>query len=328
MNQFGNKNEFKKYGVLMVNLGTPETPTSRAVKRYLAKFLSDKRVVDKSRALWLPILYGIILPLRSLRVAKLYRNIWMDEGSPLLVYSRRQQQALAISLPDVVVELAMSYSQPVLKKAIARLFRKDITRLVILPMYPQYSCSTSAAVWDAVARIFVNYRKLPSISFIRDYAENPTYIAALAESVKRAFALRGKPDRLIISFHSIPQRYSDEGDDYLQRCNITYQALSAALDYPNKQIMMTFQSCFGRDPWLLPATDKTIRNLPSSGVQHVQVICPGFAADCLETLEEIQIQNRKIFKYAGGSVFYYIPALNDDVLHIELLRQLVIAELH
>ncbi|OZI15421.1 ferrochelatase [Sodalis-like symbiont of Philaenus spumarius] len=317
----------EKYGVLMVNLGTPEAPTPRAVKRYLAEFLSDKRVVDTPQALWLPLLYGVILPLRSPRVAKLYRSVWMDEGSPLLVYSRRQQQALAASLPDVVVELAMSYGQPALPQAIARLLAQDLTRLVILPLYPQYSCSTSAAIWDAVARILTGYRRLPSSTFIRDYAAHPAYIAALAASVERAFIRHGRPDRLVISFHSIPQRYAEEGDDYPLRCDVTRQALAAALDYPPEQVIMTFQSRFGRAPWLLPATDETMKSLPSSGVRHVQVICPGFAADCLETLEEIQVQNREIFEHAGGSTFYYIPALNDDAAHVDLLRQLVTAEM-
>ncbi|AHF75028.1 Ferrochelatase protoheme ferro-lyase [Candidatus Sodalis pierantonius str. SOPE] len=317
----------EKYGVLMVNLGTPEAPTPKAVKRYLAEFLSDRRVVDTPRALWLPLLYGVILPLRSPRVAKLYQSIWMAEGSPLLVYSRRQQQALAASLPDVAVELAMNYGQPALPQALARLIAQDITRLIILPLYPQYSCSTSAAIWDAVARSLKRYRRLPSISFIRDYAAHPAYIAALSARVAHVFARHGRPDRLVLSFHGILQRYAEEGDDYPQRCDVTRQALAAALDYPAEQVLMTFQSRFGRDPWLLPATDETMKSLPSQGVKRVQVICPGFAADCLETLEEIQVQNREIFEHAGGSAFHYIPALNDDAAHVEMLRQLVMAEL-
>ncbi|CUX96837.1 Ferrochelatase [Candidatus Doolittlea endobia] len=311
----------------MVSLGTPETPTPRAVKRYLTKFLSDKRVVNMPRALWLPLLYSVILPRRSLQVAKRYQSIWMDEGSPLLVYSRRQRQALAASLPNVTVELAMNYGRPTLPQAVSRLFAQEITRLVILPLYPQYSCSTSAAIWDAVARILTGYRRLPSITFIRDYAAHPAYIAALAASVKHEFSRYGKPDRLIISFHGIPQRYVEEGDDYPKRCDVTRQALAAVLDYPPERIIMTFQSHFGRDPWLQPATDETMKSLPAVGVQHVQVICPGFAADCLETLEEIQVQSKKIFERAGGSTFHYIPALNDDEAHIDLLRQLVTAEL-
>lgn len=317
----------KKYGVLMVNFGTPEAPSPKAVKRYLAEFLTDKRVIDMPRALWLPLLYGIVLPLRSQRVTKLYQSIWMEEGSPLLVYSRRLQQKLASSLPDVILELAMSYGQPALPKVLARLLSQEITRLIILPLYPQYSCSTSASIWDAVARTLMNYRCLPSISFIRDYATHPAYIAALSSSVTHAFAQHGRPERLVLSFHGIPQRYAEEGDDYPKRCNITRQSLAAELDYPTEQVLMTFQSRFGYSPWLLPATDETMKKLPSQGVKRVQVICPGFAADCLETLEEIQVQNRKIFEHAGGSSFYYISALNDDEAHVEMLRQLIMAEL-
>lgn len=317
----------EKYGVLLVNLGTPESPTPRAVRRYLAEFLSDQRVVDTPHALWLPLLYGVILPLRSPRVAKQYQSIWMKDGSPLMVYSCRQQQALSASLPNISVELAMSYGQPSLPKVIERLFAQDITRLVILPLYPQYSCSTSAAIWDAVARILTGYRRLPSVSFIRDYAEHPAYIAALKESIENAFSQHGKPDRLVLSFHGIPQSYVEKGDDYPQRCEATRQVLMAKLDYPTQQVMMTFQSRFGCNPWLLPATDETMKILPSQGVKHVHLICPGFSADCLETLEEIQVQNRKIFEHAGGASFQYIPALNDNTAHIDLLRQLIVAEL-
>lgn len=317
----------KKYGVLLVNLGTPTAPTPRAVRRYLAAFLSDRRVVDTPRALWLPLLYGVILPLRSPRVAKQYQSIWMKDGSPLMVYSCRQQQALAASLPDVLVELAMSYGQPSLSQAIDQLFAQDIIRLVILPLYPQYSCSTSAAIWDAVSRILTGYRRLPSVSFIRDYAEHPAYITALKASIDKSFNQYGKPDRLVVSFHGIPQRYIEKGDDYLQRCKATCQVLTFMLDYPAQQVMMTFQSRFSRKPWLVPATDETMKILPSQGIKHVQLICPGFAADCLETLEEIQVKNRGIFEHAGGKSFQYIPALNDDTAHIDLLRQLIVAEL-
>ncbi len=313
----------EKYGVLMVNLGTPEAPTSQAVKRYLAEFLSDRRVVDTPRILWWPLLRGVILPLRSPRVAKLYQSVWMDEGSPLMVFSKRQHAALSAALPEAQVELAMSYGSPALAPAVERLLAAGITKLVILPLYPQYSSSTSASIWDAVARALAGRRSLPSVSFIRDYAEHPAYIAALANSIKRSFAQHGEPDRLVISFHGIPQRYAREGDDYPLRCEDTRRALVAALDFPPEKVMMTFQSRFGRDPWLTPFTDMTLKGLPSQGIKHIQVICPGFAADCLETLEEIQVQNCEIFTHAGGETFHYIPALNAEPDHIELFRRLV-----
>ncbi|CFR01117.1 MULTISPECIES: ferrochelatase [Yersinia] len=314
-----------KLGVLMVNLGTPDAPTSKAVKRYLAEFLSDRRVVDTSPLLWWPLLHGVILPIRSPRVAKLYQSVWMEEGSPLLVYSRRQQKALAARMPDIPVELGMSYGSPNLADAIDKLLAQGVTKLVVLPLYPQYSCSTSAAVWDAVARILKGYRRLPSISFIRDYADHPAYISALKQSVEHAFEQHGTPDRLILSFHGIPKRYVHLGDDYSQRCEDTSSALREALglSLPTEQIMMTYQSRFGREPWLTPYTDETLKSLPAQGVEHIQIICPGFSADCLETLEEIKEQNREIFMHAGGKKFEYIPALNDDSVHIDLLEQLV-----
>lgn len=312
-----------KNGVLLVNLGTPEAPTSAAVKRYLAEFLSDPRVVDVSRALWLPLLHGVILPLRSPRVAKLYQAIWTDEGSPLMVYSRRQQAGLQARLPHLPVELAMSYGKPALAQAVQRLYDAGIGNILVLPLYPQYSCSTSAAVFDAVAAFFANRRDVPSLSFRRDYAGHPAYISALCQSIRRSFTQHGEPDRLLFSFHGIPQRYADEGDDYPQRCRLTTQAVAIALGLSNDRYLMTYQSRFGREPWLTPYTDKTIASLPAQGVKHLQVVCPGFASDCLETLEEIQVQNRDIFLEAGGERFEYIPALNDDEAHIEMLAQLV-----
>ncbi|MGM3224641.1 ferrochelatase [Dickeya zeae] len=313
----------EKRGVLMVNLGTPDAPTPQAVKRYLAEFLHDRRVVDLTRLIWCPLLHGIILPTRSPRVAKLYQSVWMDEGSPLLVYSRRQQQALAASLPDIPVELGMSYGSPSLKSALEALLAKGVTEVTVLPMYPQYSCSTTAAVWDGVSALLRNRRQIPGIRFIRDYAEHPAYIEALKHSVEQSFLQHGVPDKLVISFHGIPQRYADEGDDYPKRCAATAQALAVALGLSSEQVMMTFQSRFGREAWLTPYTDETMQALPKQGVKRIQVICPGFAADCLETLEEIKEQNREIFLHAGGESFEYIPALNDAPLHIALLAQLV-----
>ncbi|MBN3054868.1 ferrochelatase [Pectobacterium brasiliense] len=313
----------EKYGVLMVNLGTPDAPTPQAVRRYLAEFLSDRRVVDTPRLLWWPLLRGIILPTRSPRVAKLYQSVWMEEGSPLLVISRRQQQALAARMPETPVELGMSYGSPSLRSALDKLLAQGVTQLVVLPMYPQYSCSTTAAVWDGLAAQLRDNRQLPAIRFIRDYAEHPAYIAALKHRVEQSFAEHGEPDRLVISYHGIPVRYANEGDDYPQRCRATTEALIAALGLPEGKIMMTFQSRFGREPWLTPYTDETMQGLPAQGIKHIQIMCPGFAADCLETLEEIQEQNREIFLHAGGEAFHYIPALNDDPLHIELLEQLV-----
>ncbi|EPK0058864.1 TPA: ferrochelatase [Klebsiella pneumoniae] len=311
-----------KTGILLANLGTPDAPTPGAVKRYLRQFLSDKRVVDTSRLLWWPLLRGVILPIRSPRVAKLYQSVWMEEGSPLMVYSRRQQQALAARLPDTPVALGMSYGSPSLASVVDDLLAQGVEHIVVLPLYPQYSCSTVAAVWDELARILAKKRAIPGISFIRDYAEHPDYIHALAASVRASFAVHGEPDLLLLSYHGIPQRYANQGDDYPQRCRDTTRELVSALGLPPERVMMTFQSRFGREPWLTPYTDETLKMLGEKGTKHIQVLCPGFAADCLETLEEIAVQNREIFLEAGGKQYEYIPALNADAAHIEMMVNL------
>ena len=308
--------------ILLANLGTPDAPTPGAVKRYLRQFLSDKRVVDTSRLLWWPLLRGVILPIRSPRVAKLYQSVWMEEGSPLMVYSRRQQQALAARLPDTPVALGMSYGSPSLASAVDDLLAQGVEHIVVLPLYPQYSCSTVAAVWDELARILAKKRAIPGISFIRDYAEHPDYIHALAASVRASFAVHGEPDLLLLSYHGIPQRYANQGDDYPQRCRDTTRELVSALGLPPERVMMTFQSRFGREPWLTPYTDETLKMLGEKGTKHIQVLCPGFAADCLETLEEIAVQNQEIFLEAGGKQYEYIPALNADAAHIEMMVNL------
>ena len=312
-----------KSGVLLVNLGTPQAPTPSAVKRYLKQFLSDRRVVDVPRFIWWPLLRGVILPLRSPRVAKLYQSIWMEAGSPLMVYSRRQEKALSAALGDVPVALGMSYGQPSLDSAVQKLLDQHVDHIIVLALYPQYSCSTVAAVWDELARITARYRKLPSMTLIRDYACEPTYISALVQSVQRSFEKHGEPDLLLLSYHGIPQRYADEGDDYPQRCRDTTRELVSALGIAPEKIMMTFQSRFGREPWLTPYTDETMKMLGEKGVKHIQVMCPGFSSDCLETLEEIAEQNREIFIEAGGEKYEYIPALNDEPAHIAMMKELV-----
>lgn len=314
-----------KTGILLANLGTPDAPTPEAVKRYLRQFLSDPRVVDTSPALWWPLLRGVILPLRAPRVAKLYQSIWMEDGSPLMVYSKAQQQALAQRLPDTPVALGMSYGSPSLESAVDELLASGVEHMVVLPLYPQYSCSTVAAVWDELARILARKRGIPGVSFIRDYADDSSYIDALAKSARDSFAQHGEPDLLLLSYHGIPQRYADEGDDYPQRCRDTTRELVSALGLPPEKVMMTFQSRFGREPWLTPYTDETLKMLAEKGTQHIQVMCPGFSADCLETLEEIAVQNREIFLEAGGKQYEYIPALNATPEHIEMMVKLTAA---
>ncbi|PHM40074.1 ferrochelatase [Xenorhabdus mauleonii] len=312
-----------KYGVLLVNLGTPEAPTPTAIRRYLAQFLSDRRVVDISPFIWKPILYGFILPFRSLRVAKLYQEIWTEEGSPLLVYGRRQQKLLAEKLAEIPVALGMTYGTPSLSQSIDDLLQQGVDELIILPLYPQYSSTTSAAVFDSVSKILQGYHTIPNLHFIRSYATHPAYIEALKKTIELSFAKHGQPDRLLLSYHGIPERLATMGDIYPQECEATTKLLTQALDYPEDKVIMTYQSRFGRLPWLSPYTDKTMASLPAQGVEHIQVVCPGFSADCLETLEEIEQQNKNIFFNAGGKKFEYIPALNDNESHILLLEKLV-----
>ncbi|APC13034.1 MULTISPECIES: ferrochelatase [Providencia] len=313
----------KKYGILLANLGTPDAPTTSAVRRYLAEFLSDTRVIDVPRLIWKPILYGAILPIRSSKVAKLYQSIWLEDGSPLLVYSLRQKQKLAALLPNIPVDIGMSYGSPSIKTAIDNLMEQGVTDLVVLPLYPQYSCTTTAAVYDAVTRAFQGRRTIPSVQFIRSYATHPAYIKALVTSIEASFAKHGEPDRLVLSFHGIPKRYCDTGDIYQQECEKTAQALREALNYPSDNVLLTYQSRFGREPWLMPYMDKTMHELPSQGVKSVQVICPGFSVDCLETLEEISEQNKEFFISSGGHKYNYISALNDNQDSISMINLII-----
>ncbi|WP_332706930.1 ferrochelatase [Plesiomonas shigelloides] len=320
----------KQHGILLVNLGTPDAPTPAAVRRYLSEFLHDHRVVDMSRWLWCPLLHGIILPLRSPRVARLYQSVWTDDGSPLLAFSRRQQAALTQLLAEremaCPVELGMTYGQPSIAQALDVLQAQGVTHLTVLPLFPQYSSSTTAAVWDGLSKALRTRRNLPAIRFIRDYHDNPLYIAALAEKLRRSLPAQDSgawPDKLLFSFHGLPQRYVDEGDEYARQCEVTAQAVADELGLTSDQWQLSYQSRFGREEWLKPYTDQTLTAWPAQGVRKIAVVCPGFAADCLETLEEIAEQNQHTFLQAGGEQFTYVAALNDDRAHIELMYHLV-----
>lgn len=321
------KKDVSNYGVLVVNLGTPAAPTAAAIKPYLKQFLSDRRVVDAPRWLWWLILNGIILPIRSRKVAHNYQSVWLPEGSPLLVHSQRQAAALSRELAEqrlpVAVELAMTYGEPLLDKAIDRLLAQGVERIVVLPMYPQYSCSTTASVFDAVARSCQRLRRIPELRMIHDYHQHPLYIDALAQQVTAFRNEHGDSELLLMSFHGIPQRYAQTGDPYPQQCEATAQALATKLQLADSQWRQTYQSRFGREPWLQPYTDETLKALPNEDVQSVQVICPGFTADCLETLEEIAMENKEVFLAAGGTSYAYIPALNDEASQTELFTALV-----
>lgn len=317
------------FAVMLVNLGTPDAPTPSAVRKYLAEFLWDRRVVDLARPLWWLILHGIILRFRPSRVAKNYQTVWSEEGSPLLATGKQQRKALEIALQEafgeeIPVYLAMTYGSPSMEEVGRQMRQSGAERLLVLPLYPQFSATTTAAVFDRFATSLKPCPHLPEVRFIRDYHQHPAYIRALAQSVRNSWQEQGQePEKLVMSFHGIPQRYADQGDPYPRQCKKTAELLAQELGLSDDQWLLTFQSRFGREPWLQPYTDYTMEELGKQQTLSVSVICPGFSADCLETLEEIEEENREIYEEAGGKNFVYIPALNASPEHIQLLQELV-----
>ncbi|TCP97680.1 ferrochelatase [Cricetibacter osteomyelitidis] len=312
----------KKIGIILANLGTPDDPTPRAVSRYLKEFLSDRRIVDLPRLKWLFLLNAIILPRRSKRVAKKYQTVWTEQGSPLLVFSQKQQQKLQSALgSDYIVEIGMSYGNPTIQSAMDKLIAQKVEKIIVLPLYPQYSSTTTMPVFDAFAKSLTTHRHIVPFEFIHSYQQHPLYIKALADSIK----VRLKSDEfLLFSYHGIPLRYENNGDYYREHCKQTTIAVVNQLGLTENQWAMSFQSHFGKEEWLQPYTNKAIENYPSEGIQKLAVICPGFSADCLETLEEIEQENREYFMAAGGTSYQYIPALNDDEAHIALMKALIV----
>ena len=318
----------KKRGVILVNLGTPEQATPGSVRSFLRQFLSDKRVVDLPRWLWYPLLNGLILPLRSGRVAKLYQEIWTEQGAPLLTISKDVATNLQLRLDSVspcyLVELAMTYGFPSLQDAWNNLQAQGVSELVILPMYPQYSVSTTAAVWDAWASLMGRQTRIPSAFFCADYHAHPLYLSSLAESVREQWHKYGKR-HLLFSFHGIPVRYAKKGDPYPRQCQVTAEGVASLLGLERTQWSLSYQSRFGKEPWLTPYTDEMLVSLVGHGVNEIDVICPGFAVDCLETLNEIAMEGKEIFMQSGGKAYGYIPALNSTEPHIALYEALVLS---
>ena len=314
-------------GILTVNTGTPEAPTASAVRRFLQRFLADPRVVELPRLLWLPLLRGVILPLRAPRSARNYQRIWMPEGSPLAVYSRQLQAALAHELrqqhgDQVVIESAFLYSEPQVGAALRRLRSAGALEVVVLPLFPQTSGTTTGAVYDQVAAALRSWRELPTLRLVSNYHADPGYIQALAASVRTHWQQQGRRTHLLMSFHGIPERCVRQGDPYECHCRSTAELLAAELEVDAAAWTLSFQSRFGKARWLTPATDRTLAELPARGVRDLTLICPGFAVDCLETLEEIAIGGREIFLHAGGGQFHYVPALNGTAEHARALAQL------
>ena len=318
-------------GVLVTNLGTPAAPTTAAVRRYLAEFLADPRVVELPRWLWWPILHGVILRLRPRRSAAAYREIWSEEGSPLLVNSRRVAAALEEVLTEmrpgaVKVVLGMRYGEPSIGAALKTLKDRGARRVLVLPLYPQYSATTTGSTYDAVFQALTAERRVPDLRLVSGYHAHPGYIDALAASVRSARAQHGHGGRLLMSFHGLPQRYCDAGDPYYSQCLETARLVAARLEEAPENWAIAFQSRVGREKWLQPYTESLLREWAESGVRHVHVVCPGFSADCLETLEEIAIRAATLFRSRGGESLHYVAALNDHPDHIRCLADIVASQ--
>lgn len=315
--------------VLLVNLGTPDAPTAAAVRPYLAEFLGDPRVIEYPRLLWKLILHGIILRIRPKRSAHAYQRIWTAEGSPLRVGSEALAASLGAELArrrpgPVTVALAMRYGKPSVADTVAKLQREGVRRLLVLPLYPQYSATSTGSVFDAVADTVKGLRWPPELRQVNDYHDDPAYIAALAASVRAHWETHGRGDKLLMSFHGIPERYTRAGDPYYCQCHATARLLREALGLSEDEAIFSFQSRVGRERWLHPYTDETVRALGARGIKRLDVISPGFAVDCLETLEEIAMQNAEFFREAGGETLSYIPCLNSAPAHVDALADLVL----
>lgn len=324
-----NNGQTVKTGVLLTNLGSPAAPNTRAVRNYLREFLSDPRVVEIPRFIWLIILHGIILRVRPKKSAKLYQSVWTEQGAPLVVISQAQQAKVAAQLAqqygdDVIVDVAMRYGEPSMRNVLQNFQQQGINNLIVLPLYPQYAGPTTASTFDAVTKELQKWRYVPSLHFINSYHNNTHYIKALANTITEHIAERGKPDKLVLSYHGMPELFYQWGDPYYDFCKITTdllkeELLTRSLGFSDDDFVMTFQSRFGKAKWLQPYTDETLTHLAKEGIKHLAIISPAFSADCLETLEELEHENREFFMQAGGEQYHYIAALNDRDDHIDAL---------
>lgn len=324
--------EVGRAGILLLNLGTPEALTAGAVRRYLGEFLADPRVIELPPLLRRLLLHGVILRVRPRKTLRAYREIWTGDGSPLMVHSRALEQAVRDAVATrfhgpVSVALAMRYGEPGVAHALHVLMQAGVERLLVIPLYPQYSGATTGAAWDAVAAAIAGLRWVPSVRFLGHYHDHPRYIDAVASSVERTWEREGRTERLLMSFHGMPRATLQGGDPYHCHCQGTARLVAAALGLRRSDWALAFQSRFGRAAWLQPDTETTLRGWAEAGIESVTVVCPGFAADCLETLEEIDRRYREAFLAAGGKRFVYVPALNADPGHAQLISELAAREM-
>ena len=318
-------------GVILVNLGTPDEPTAPAIRKYLREFLSDPRVIEIPKLLWWPILNGPILMARPRKLVPRYKSVWMEGGSPLMVYTQRQTEGLRKLFAQrglaIEVETGMRYGQPSIKDAMLRLRERGCEHLLVVPLYPQYASSTTATVVDEVARVASHMRDQPALRFIKRFHTDPAFIRPLGDKILAFWQQHGKPQKLVMSFHGLPRQCVDMGDPYCRDCYETARALAQYLGLSDDAYQVTFQSRFGPAKWLEPYTEPTLQKLAQQGVTEIDVVCPGFLADCLETLEEIQVEVCETFMHAGGKRFRYIPALNDDQAWVNALGDMVLSHL-
>lgn len=315
----------KKTGVLLANLGSPTASTRSAVRKFLKDFLWDPRVVNIPRPIWWLILHCFVLPFRPARSAKAYQKVWTDKGSPLIYLTRQFSEKLAEKLQPkgIAVTYSMRYGEPSIASQL-RLFKEEgVNNVIVLPLYPQYSSTTTASIYDDVVKELNQWRHLPSLQFISDYHQHDSYISAIAESVKSAWQGHGKNELLLMSFHGLPELLTKLGDPYYHQCQETAKLIAEKLGLNEKQWLLVFQSRFGKAEWLKPYCVDTLQKLPGQGIKTVDVICPGFAVDCLETLEEMAMENKSVFIEAGGTDYRYIPALNDTEIHVAAIAKLL-----
>jgi len=321
----------RKIGVLLVNLGTPDAPTTSAVRKYLAEFLSDPRIVEMPRIIWWLILNIIILNIRPQRSKKLYKKIWSKDGSPLLVISNnivsKIKNSKNILKKNILIDLAMRYGNPSIKKALDNYRENNINKLVVIPMFPQYSAATTASIFDKLSSEMKTWRNIPDIRFLSTYHDEPSYISACAHRIKHHWEKEKKSKKLIFSFHGLPQVNLHKGDPYHCYCHKTAEMIAKELKISESDYIVTFQSRFGNQVWLQPYTDEVLENLAKEGVDSVDIFCPGFLCDCLETLEEINIQSRENYISCGGIFFNYISALNDSDENIKSMENIILQEI-
>jgi protoporphyrin/coproporphyrin ferrochelatase len=322
----------QKVGILLANLGTPDAPTAKALRPYLQQFLMDRRVVEIPRFIWCWILHCIILVFRPKKSAEKYASIWSKDGSPLMVYAQQQKTLLQAQLASkihspFVVELGMTYGKPSMKSAIESLKAQGCDRILVFPLYPQYAASSTAAAFDAVWRVLLKMRNVPAVRTIKHYHDHPLYIQALASHIKAYWQQHGRPEKLVMSFHGVPKFHLLKGDPYHCECHKTGRLLAEALGLSKEQYQVAFQSRFGRQEWLQPYLANTLDALGKQQLKRVDVVCPGFSSDCLETLEEIAMEGKHLFQSVGGGDYHYIPALNSEGVWIEAMRDIALEHL-